>query len=389
VVFSLYLRKTTAKMIIQRYLLTTIKNALKSGKVNVLIGARRTGKTFLLKQLMQELAIPHLWLNGEDINAQKVLAERSAANYRRLTSGVELLVIDEAQVLPEIGKVLKLMVDEIPTLKIIASGSSAFDLNAQIGEPLVGRAYWHELFPIAQTELKHHENLFQTIENLEERLIYGSYPELFQLETIVEKERYVNSLINSFLLKDILSFEGIRNAGKVRDLLQLIAFQLGKEVSYDELGRQLSMSKNTVEKYLDLLEKTFILKKVRGFSRNLRKEISKNSRWYFWDNGVRNALITDFKPLSLRQDVGELWENYLITERLKRLSYGEKNKEYYFWRTYDQQEIDWIEVRNGEIEAYEFKWQKNTSKIPEAFAKGYPEAKFQVISKANYLDFIE
>ena len=375
-------------MIIQRKLTETLKTHMNPGKVNVLIGARRTGKTFLLKQLLEGFEMPFLWLNGEDINAQKLLLERSIANYRRLTSGIELLVIDEAQVIPEIGKVLKLMIDEIPNLKIIASGSSAFDLNNQMGEPLVGRAYWHELFPIAQMELTHHENLLQTLENLEERLIYGSYPELFQLNTLSEKEKYLNDLINSYLLKDILSFEGIRNTNKVKDLLQLIAFQVGKEVSYDELGRQLGMSKNTVEKYLDLLEKTYILKKIRGFSRNLRKEISKSSRWYFWDNGIRNALITNFKPLSLRQDVGELWENYLISERLKRLKYQEENKECYFWRTYDQQEIDWIELRNDVIEAFEFKWQKNKAKIPQAFAKAYSEATFQVISKDNYLDFI-
>jgi uncharacterized protein len=376
-------------MVIKRVLFDAITGRLVAGKVHILYGARRTGKTFLLRQILEKIPLKNLWLNGEDLNTQRLLAERSAANYRRLTSGIELVVIDEAQSVENIGAILKLMIDELPHLIIIASGSSAFDLRNQLGEPLVGRAFWHELFPVAQLELTNHENLLQTIENLPERLIYGAYPELFQLDTLPEKERYLNDIVSSYLFRDILSYEGIRNASKVRDLLQLVAFQVGKEVSLNELGTQLGISKNTVDRYLDLLEKNYILFKIRAFSRNLRKEISKSARWYFWDNGLRNALITDFKPLELRRDIGELWENYLIAERLKRLKYQNENKEVYFWRTYDQQEIDWIEIRNGQIEAFEFKWQKSTAKIPQAFQTAYPQATFRVISRENYLDFVE
>jgi hypothetical protein len=282
------------------------------------------------------------------------------------------------------------MVDEIPALRIAVSGSSAFDLHNQLGEPLVGRAFWYELLPIAQCELKNHEILLQTRQNLRERLVFGSYPEVLLLDSFEEKERYLRDLVQAYLLKDIISFEGIRNAAKVSDLLRLIAFQVGSECSMQELGRQLSMSKNTVEKYLDLLEKVFVLRKVRGYNRNLRKEVTKNARFYFWDNGIRNALLNDFKPLDLRNDIGLLWENYLLSERYKKLKYSNLNKEFYFWRTYDQQEVDSIEVRNQAIEAYEFKWSPTrAAKAPSGFQAAYPDATFQVIHPDNYLDFVE
>lgn len=376
-------------MFIQRAVEATIKNRLVAGKVNLLVGARRVGKTFLLKKIVQDINEPYLWLNGDDESTHDLLAERTIANYKRITSGISLLIIDEAQMIKDIGLKMKLMIDEIPNLKIIASGSSAYALSYKVGEPLVGRAFWHKIFPIAQNELKHHENYVDTVRNLEERLIYGSYPEIFQRKTLQEKEAYIKEILNSYLFKDLLVFDEIRNSDKIRTLLKLVAFQLGKEVSYDELGKQLGMSKNTVEKYLDLLSKVFVVYKVGAYSKNLRKELSKSSRWYFYDNGIRNALIDNFKPLSLRNDVGELWENYLMVERLKKNNYEQNFKEIYFWRTYDQQEIDYIEEKSQEIEAFEFKWGNTKAKIPVAFANAYPESKFSVITKENYLDFIE
>jgi predicted AAA+ superfamily ATPase len=347
------------------------------------------GKTFLIKKIQEQLALKTLWINGEDIYYQQLLQQRSVANYKRLLLNIELLIIDEAQVIPQIGKILKLIIDEIPTLKVIASGSSAFDLSNKLGEPLVGRATWHEIYPFAQLELKNHENLAEIMSKLEERLVYGSYPDVYNLDTLNEKEDYLRELVSSILLRDLLAFEGVQNSSKIMDLLKLIAFQMGKEVSIQELGVQLSMSKNTVEKYLDLLEKIYVLKKIRGFSKNLRKEITKSSRWYFWDNGIRNAIIGNFMPVGFRNDIGQLWENYLMTERLKKNNYERNHKETYFWRTYDQQEIDCIEVKNLEIEAFEFKWGTKTPKIPKAFANAYPTAKFEVITKENYLDFVE
>jgi predicted AAA+ superfamily ATPase len=371
-----------------RLLEKIILGFLRPNKVNIIVGTRRVGKTHLIQKISREVPYKSLTLEGEDSTTQELLAQRSIANYQRILSGVELLVIDEAQAIPDIGKILKLIVDQIPNIRIIVTGSSALDLSQKSGEPLTGRAYFHNLYPIAQEELNQHENPVQVLSNLEERLIYGSYPELFQLNSIKERELYLKDLVNSYLLKDILTYEGIRNADKIKDLLRLIAYQVGKEVSMEELGKNLQLSKNTVEKYLDLLTKVFILRKVGGFSRNLRKEVTKSSRWYFHDNGIRNALINDFRPLAVRTDVGELWENYLVSERLKYLHYAQKRPEFYFWRTYDQQEIDWLEYENGLLSAFEFKWKEEHAKIPKAFSLAYPDAGFQLINRSNYIGFI-
>ncbi|MBB5281976.1 hypothetical protein HNQ92_000097 [Rhabdobacter roseus] len=365
-----------------------ILDSLRPNKVNILVGTRRVGKTHLIQKIGREVPYKLLVLEGEDVQVQALLAERSVANYQRILAGVELLILDEAQAIPEIGKILKLIVDHLPGIRVLATGSSAFDLTQRSGEPLTGRAYFHYLYPIAQQELRSYENPFQVLQNREERLLYGGYPELFQQTTPKEKELYLRELVQAYLLKDILAYEGIRNADKVKDLLRLVAFQVGKEVSMDELGKQLQLSKNTVEKYLDLLTKVFVLRKVGGFSRNLRKEVTKTARWYFQDNGVRNAVLNDFRPLALRTDVGELWENYLVSERIKYLHYAQRQPEYYFWRTYDHQEIDWLEYENGQLSAFEFKWKAEQAKVPKAFATAYPDASFRLINATNYLAFI-
>ncbi|MES2853221.1 MAG: AAA family ATPase [Bacteroidota bacterium] len=359
-------------------------------KVLILLGARRVGKTELIKNYLQ--TIPdgsYLQLNGEDINDANLLKERSVANYKRLLLNIDLLVIDEAQTIPDIGLILKLIVDAIDGIKIIATGSSIFDLNNNLGEPLVGRKNTLYLFPLAQMEYSQYENYKQTTEKLEERLLFGSYPELIQYSDWEDKKEYLYEIINSYLLKDILVFEGIKHADKIYDLLRLIAYQLGKEVSLQELANQLQMSKNTVANYLDLLSKVFIIFKVEGFSRNLRKEIVKSSRWYFYDNGIRNGIINNFNRLDSRTDVGDLWENYLAVERVKKQNYLKIKTNNYFWRTYDQQELDWLEEKGEELAGFEFKWSETKKvKIPAAFAKAYPEATFEVINKSNYLDFI-
>lgn len=329
-----------------------------------------------------------MFLHGEDIDTQQLLAQRSAAHYQRILKEVELLVVDEAQAIPEVGRILKLIVDTVEGIRVIVTGSSAFDLANISGEPLTGRAFFYELYPLAQLELMPYENPLQTVQQLEERLLYGGYPELWSLPQSVSKAEYLKDLVSTYLLKDILSYDGIRNNAKIKDLLRLVAYQIGKEVSMDELAKQLQLSRNTIEKYLDLCSKVFILKKVEAYSRNLRKEITKSARWYYWDLGVRNALLNDFQPLSLRNDRGELWENYLITERLKKLGSQRSTAETYFWRTYDQQEIDWVEYENGQLRAFEFKWQPTKTKVPKAFAEAYPEATFTVIHQDNYLSFI-
>jgi len=375
---------------LKRVLLEDFGKKVLPKKVLILLGARRVGKTELIKNYLQTVPTgSYLQLNGEDINDANLLKERSVANYKRLLHNIDLLAIDEAQTILDIGLILKLIVDSIDGIKIIATGSSIFDLNNHLGEPLVGRKNTLYLFPLAQMEFSVQENYKQTTENLEERLLFGGYPELIQYPDWEDKKEYLFEIINSYLLKDILVFEGIKHADKIYDLLRLIAYQLGKEVSLQELANQLQMSKNTVANYLDLLSKVFIIFKVEGFSRNLRKEIVKSSRWYFYDNGIRNGIINNFNRLDLRNDVGDLWENYLASERIKKQNYQKTKTNNYFWRTYDQQELDWLEEKATALAGFEFKWNENKkTKIPTAFAKAYPEATFEVINKSNYLDFI-
>ncbi len=374
----------------KRAFLSDFQRKLRPAKVLILLGARRIGKTEFLNYYLSKIhKKSYLFLNGEDLNDQMLLSERTAAHYRQLFAGIDLLVIDEAQAVADIGLILKLIVDTVKNLKVVATGSSMFDLNNKFGEPLVGRKNVLLLFALSQIEYAKYENYKQTVENLKERLVFGSYPELEQYEKRQEKQEYLKEIRNSYLLKDILAFDGIKHSRKIYDLLRLIAFLIGKEVSFTELGTQLQMSKNTVEKYLDLLTKVFVLFKVEGFSRNLRKEIRKSSRWYFYDTGIRNSIINNFNRLEMRNDVGELWENYVVSERIKKQHYHSIQAENYFWRTYDGQEIDWLEVNDDEINAYEFKWSRNKSvKVPKAFPKAYPKATFSVINPNNYLDFI-
>ncbi|MDP2887334.1 MAG: ATP-binding protein [Bacteroidota bacterium] len=373
---------------LDRILTRKIKSKLLPNKVILLFGARRVGKTVLIRQIIQDFEGKVMILNGEDEDSITLLNEKSISNYRNLLKGIDVLVIDEAQNINEIGLKLKLMVDEIDQIRIIASGSSSFDLNNKAGEPLVGRSFTYLLFPFSQQELSVLENLLETRRKLESRLIFGTYPEVELMESNENKMEYLKDMVNSYLLKDILAIEGIRNSGKMRELLRLIAFQTGNEVSYEELGKQLSMSKNTVEKYLDLLSKVFIIYRLGAFSRNLRKEVTKAGKWYFYDNGIRNALISNFNPLVLRQDIGQLWESYLISERMKNKYFNTESVEYYFWRTYDGQEIDLIEESGNQITAIEFKYSERNVKIPRAFSETYPEASFKQVHKENYLQWL-
>lgn len=377
------------KKILRRTIEENIKKSLVPNKVVVLLGPRRVGKTVLVKGLTTNLKEPYMLLNGEDADTRKKLEYRSKQNYLNLLGSKRILIIDEAQKIPEVGKILKLMVDEIEGLKVLVTGSSAFDMNKYTGEPLTGRKKDFNLFALSEQELDQIENDIEKVSNLKHRLVYGNYPELLQFEDEEDKQDYLQNLVNSYLLKDILEFENIKNADKIFNLLRLIAFQVGGEVSYNELGTQLSMSKNTIEKYLDLLSKVYILHSVSAFSRNLRKEIAKGRKWYFFDNGLRNILIGNMNPIELRNDVGQLWENYIISERIKFQKYNRMLVYNYFWRTYDQQEIDWIEDRGGILHAYEFKWNpKRKAKQPIAWKKGYENTIFKVINSDNYLEWI-
>jgi predicted AAA+ superfamily ATPase len=289
-----------SKIILERAIDNQIYSSLVPNKVVVLLGPRRVGKTVLINQIVGKISEPYILLNGENADVRKQLAYRSTQNYLNFLGSKRLLIIDEAQKIPEVGAILKLMVDEIPGLKVLATGSSAFDLNKYTGEPLTGRKKTFQLFALSESELVQVENMISRPANLRHRLIYGNYPELIHFQDIEDKRDYLQELVNSYLLKDILEFESIKNSDKIFDLLRLIAFQIGSEVSNTELGRQLSISKNTVEKYLDLLSKVYILHSVSAFSRNLRKEIVKAKRWYFYDNGIRNILIGNMNPIEMR-----------------------------------------------------------------------------------------
>lgn len=374
--------------IINRTLQEKIKSRLVPNKAVLIFGARRVGKTVMMRKIVEGHPGRTLMLNGEDYDTLALLENRSIANYRHLLHGIDLLAIDEAQNIPQIGSILKLIVDEIPGIRVLASGSSSFDLLNKIGEPLVGRSSQFLLTPFSQREIAQTENPLETRRNLEARLIYGSYPEVVMMDNFERKIDYLRDIVGSYLLKDILAIDGLKNSSKMRDLLRLIAFQLGSEVSYEEVGRQLGMSKTTVEKYLDLLEKVFVVYRLGAYSRNLRKEVSKAGKWYFYDNGIRNAIIGSFAPLAIRQDVGHLWENYIIGERRKANFNEELHKEFYFWRTYDKQEIDLIEESSHGLTALEFKWGNKTPSVPKAFQEAYPRANFHVVNRDNYLEYI-
>ncbi len=375
-------------MKISRELSKIVEKKLQPNKVVVLIGARRLGKTFMIKDLLKNRSEPTLILNGEDIRAHEQLSVQSIENYRKLLGSFKLLYIDEAQKIPDIGQKLKLMVDEIEGLKIIVTASSSFDIINKAGEPLAGRKFSYHLFPLSELEYKQIENPVQHKDKLQERLVYGNYPELLHLPDAADKREYLNEMLSSYLLKDILMYEDVRNSEKILLLLRMIAFQLGSQVSLQELGNKLMISKNTVEKYLDLLCKMFVLHKVNGFGRNLRNELTKSARWYFVDNGVRNAVVANFNPIESRNDMGQLWENYLISERLKHQEYKRISSNNYFWRTYQKQEINWVEEREGSLFAYEFKWTKAHAKVPPQWEKAYPDSSFEVINQDNYLDWL-
>lgn len=376
-------------MEIPRFVAKKIFSQIGKQKVLMLYGSRRTGKTTIIEEVFKQHENDTLFLLGEDVQVAEYLQNRTVANYKQLIGNKKLVIIDEAQAVPNIGKILKLMIDSIPGITIIATGSSSLDLVNDAGEPLVGRQLEHQLFPLAQVEFSQTENRLESINQLGNRLIYGGYPELIHLPSLAEKEEYLKSIVSSYLLKDLLALTMIKGADILLRLLKLLAFQVGSQVSTVELGNSLQINKETVDRYLDLLSKVFIIFPLNGFSQNLRKEVSKSKKWYFYDNGIRNALINNFSPLNFRNDVGQLWEQWMITERMKFNSSKDYFPQYYFWRTYDGQEIDLLEVNSHqELQGLEFKWGNRGKKAPTAFAKAYPAAKWNEVSKENYFEWI-
>ncbi|HAS85090.1 MAG TPA: AAA family ATPase [Candidatus Yonathbacteria bacterium] len=368
-----------------------IEKYLHPNKVLVIFGPRRVGKTTLITDFLSTYKGKYRLESGDDIRAREILGSEDLSLLKEYATGYDLIVIDEAQRIPKIGWGLKLLVDHVPGIRIIATGSSSFELAGQVGEPLTGRKHTMTLFPLSEIELLayYNNNSYDLSSKLAERLVFGGYPEVISAKNTLERKDALGEIVGSYLLKDIMELDRVRNTKILSNLVRLIAFQIGNEVSLTEIATTLGIDRKTVARYIDLLEKSFILYNLRGFSRNLRKEVTKKSKYYFYDIGVRNAIISNFNNLSERDDVGALWENFLVIERLKTRVYKNISANDYFWRTWDQNEVDFVEEREGKLFGYEFKWKKAKAKEPKNWRGTYPEATYGVITPENYLQILE
>ena len=369
---------------IKRTLSSSIEAKLKKGKAIVVIGPRQVGKTTLINELIKDKE--HLFLDGDDPTVRALLENANTAALKRIVGKNDLLFIDEAQRIKNIGMTLKLITDQFKNCQLIISGSSSFDLLNETNEPLTGRKWEFHLYPISWQEWENHVGFVASEQELEQRLIYGMYPDVLN-HSGEEKEILLN-LTQSYLYKDIFAMGGIRKPEILDKLLKALAYQIGNEVSYNELAQLVGVDKNTVIKYLDILKKGYVIFSINAFSRNLRNEIKNGQKFYFYDNGIRNTVIGNFNALANREDIGALWENFLLSERLKHNQYHQPYTAAYFWRTVDQQEIDYVEVNDGTVKGYEFKWSpKAKFRPPASFSKHYETVVYKVDS-SNFRDFL-
>jgi predicted AAA+ superfamily ATPase len=367
---------------INRLLQSSLEKRLFKGKAILLFGARQTGKSTLAEVLLSGLNEEWLTLNGDDADVREILSDTTATKLKVIIGNKKIALIDEVQRIKNIGLTLKLITDQIKNVQVIATGSSSFELSSQVNEPLTGRKYEFMLFPLSFEEMVMHHGLLEEKRLIEHRMIYGYYPEIVT-NPGEEKER-LKLLASSYLYKDLLMLEQIKKPALLEKLLNALALQVGNEVNYTEIGQLIGSDRKTVEKYIDLLEKAFVIFQLPAFSGNVRNEIKKGKKVYFYDCGIRNAVINNFAPLSTRTDVGALWENFIIVERMKHLKYAENEARHYFWRTTQQQEIDLIEEVDSKLTAFEFKWNKNTkAKIPQTFTGNYPKSETLVVSPDN------
>ncbi|HOY03777.1 MAG TPA: ATP-binding protein [Saprospiraceae bacterium] len=371
---------------IKRILEQRIRSKINSGKAIILMGPRQTGKTTLLNTIFgNDPGV--MWLNGDDPETRILLEDVTTLKWKRILGNSKVMVLDEAQRIADIGLKLKLVTDQIPEVQVVASGSSAFELANRINEPLTGRKWAYHLFPLSYAEMEAHHGFVEEHKRIPERLVYGYYPEV--VDHPGQEQEILSQLMDSFLYKDILMWERIQKPEKLTRLLQALAFQMGSEVSYHELGQIVDLDNQTVENYINLLEQTFVIFRLPPLSRNLRKELKRKRKIYFYDNGMRNAIIAQFQPLELRQDVGALWENWLISERKKALHYQGLHANTFFWRTQDQQEIDYIEERDGKMWAYEMKWSpKSKPSFSKTFTQAYPDHELQFLHRDNYYEWL-
>ncbi len=372
---------------IPRIIEKELKKRLFKGKIVIIYGARQVGKTTIAKRILAEYGNAAAFFNCELISVVRGLSDLEAVKIKAFLGEHKLVVLDEAQNVPNIGKVLKIMVDTYPEMQIIATGSASFDLMQKISEPMTGRNFSFILQPLSMKEIKEAQGMATMEAKLESILRFGSYPEVFNLDEKAAIER-LGEISSNYLFKDVLNFDGLKKAEVIKNLLRLLALQIGQEVSYHELATQLGIDRLTVQKYIDVLEQCFIVFRLRALSQNKRKEISKSIKVYFYDLGIRNSLIENYNRLELRSDVGFLWENFCIIERNKLNEAAYRNANRYFWRTYEQKEIDLVEERDGKFFAYEFKWKKDNKKAPQEFLKNYANSQYQIINRENYWDFL-
>ncbi|RRO25595.1 ATP-binding protein [Flavobacteriaceae bacterium 14752] len=367
-----------------RTLENNILSQKKAGKAIVVLGPRQVGKTTLIEKILNGQS--YLFLNGDEPRTRALLSEPSTEQIRSIIGQHKIIFIDEAQRIEGIGLTMKIIIDRFKDIQIYASGSSAFDLSSKISEPLTGRKWEYQLYPISWEEYENHHGFLFTEQDFENRLLYGFYPEV--LNSPGDEVNVLKNLVNSYLYKDILAFADIRKPDVLDKLVQALAFQIGNEVSFNELSKLLNVDKNTVSKYIDILRKGYIIFQLGSYSRNLRNEIKTNRKIYFYDVGVRNMIIGNFNPLNFRADKGALWENFLIAERLKQNEYKKKLSRIYFWRTSQQQEVDFVEDISGEVFGYEFKWSnKRKHKLPKTFTETY-NARSKIIDRDNFRDFV-
>ena len=372
---------------IDRRIKQLIEHRLSRGKVILLTGPRQVGKTTLLRMLMNGTEKKTLFWNCDEPDVRQKLSNVTSTQLNADTSSADLILIDEAQRVQNIGLTLKLLVDNLPNKQIVVTGSSALELSNSVNEPLTGRKYEYNLFPLSAEELIDNNGKENERRLLERRVVYGSYPEVVNNEG--DEREILTNLASSSLYKDIFAFQDVRKPEVIEQLLQALALQVGSEVSFNELGELLGLNSQTVQRYVNLMEKTYVVFHLRSFSRNIRNELKKSRKIYFWDNGIRNAILGDFKPVGLRQDIGALWENYLVVERMKHNSYSHFYGKSYFWRTRQQQELDYLEDIDGMLHAYEFKWSNTKHpKLTETFANAYPNHNYSVVTPNNYQDFV-
>ena len=374
-------------MLISRSIEKDIKDKFFKNKAILILGPRQTGKTTLVRKILENTDIAYLWLSGEDINARMQLSVHSVSHLKALLGGHKLVVIDEAQYVSNIGLTLKLIVDNMPEIQVIATGSSSFELASLLNEPLTGRKWEYFLYPLSNRELTDHFGVIHEKGMMEHRLIYGTYPEV--VTNAGNEKEILHLLTSSYLYKDLFVHEQIKKPQVLEKLVRALAFQTGNEVSYNELAQTVCADFQTIEKYVDLLEKAFIIFRLYSLSRNLRNEIKKGRKIYFYDNGIRNAIMGNFLPVSNRTDTGALWENYFVSERIKYLRYNKIYTNQYFWRTHAQQEIDYLEERDGKIYAFEIKWNRRAKvTFPGSFLTSYPEVETITITPDNFETYL-